>query len=81
MNLTFACSILDRRCRDKEERGWKDDVQRRESLTDVVKGCVLRVVENKRGGGVEKERERDRLLTSALQYTSVLPEREHTMTD
>lgn len=31
--------------------GGKDDMQSRESLTDVAKGCVLRVVENKRGGG------------------------------
>lgn len=37
----------------------KDDMQSSESLTDVAKGCVLRVVENKRGGGgggVEKKR-------------------------
>ena len=51
-----------------------------ESLTDVAEGCVLRVVENKerrRRGGCG-ERERDRLLTSTLQYTSVLPKREST---
>ena len=68
----------------KEERrreGGKDDMQSRESLTDVEKGCVLRVVENKRGGGGCRERERDRLLTSTLQYTSLLPQRERTMTD
>lgn len=34
----------------------KDVVQTRESLTDVAKGCVLRMVANERGGGVEKER-------------------------
>lgn len=34
----------------------KDVMQTRESLTDVAKGCVLRMVENERGGGVEKER-------------------------
>ncbi|KAA8591101.1 hypothetical protein FQN60_002044 [Etheostoma spectabile] len=30
--------------------GGKDDMQSGESLTDVAKGFVLRVVENKRGG-------------------------------
>lgn len=57
--------------------GGKEDMQSGESLTDVAKGCVLRVVENKRGGGCG-EGERDRLLTSTLQYTSVLPRRECT---
>ena len=60
----------------------KDDMQSSESLTDVAKGCVLRVAENKRGGGGGgggcRERERDSLLTSTLQYTSVLPRREST---
>lgn len=64
--------------REKSSReGGKCGMQSRESLTDVAKGCVLRVVENKRGGGC-RERERDRLLTSMLQYTSVLPKREST---
>jgi len=59
----------------KKREGGKDDMRSRESLSDVARGCVLRVVENRRGGGC-KGRERDRLLTSTLQYTSVLPKRE-----
>lgn len=83
MNYVWRCVPLDRRGiemkgREKSSReGGKCGMQSRESLTDVAKGCVLRVVENKRGGGC-RERERDRLLTSMLQYTSVLPKREST---
>lgn len=51
---------LDGRGRDEGrragERVGKDVMQTRESLTDVAKTCVLRMVENGRGGGVEKER-------------------------
>lgn len=63
--------------KERRREGGKDDMQSRESLADVEKGYVLRVVENKRGGGC-RERERHRLLTSTLQYTSVLPKREST---
>lgn len=51
---------LDRRGRDGGKRkGWegKDDMRSRESLTDVAKGSVLRVVENRRGGGGVKKGE------------------------
>lgn len=47
----------------------KGVMQTKESLTDVAKACVLRMVENKRGGDAEKER--NSLLTCTLQYTSV----------
>lgn len=41
--------------RRAEERMGTDVMQTRESLADVAKGCVLRMVENEKGGGVEKE--------------------------
>lgn len=41
--------------RTAEERMGKDVMQTRESLADVAKGCVLRMVENEKGGGVEEE--------------------------
>lgn len=72
----------------------KDVMQTGERLGDVAEGCVLRMVEDgkrRRGGegggegGRRRERERNSLLTSKLQLTSVQPEREreteHTMTD
>lgn len=50
-------------------------MQSGESLTDVAQGCVWR---ERRWGWRGRERERDRLLSSTLQYTSVLPRREST---
>lgn len=59
-----------------EQKGGEDDALSRERLNDVASDWALRVVEKKRGGC--RDRERDRMLTSTLQYTSLLPKREHT---
>ena len=66
--------------REERHRAGKESAGRRENLNDVGKSYILREREREGKGGRERE---DRLLTSALQYTSVLPrrERKHIMTD
>lgn len=69
----------------RRREGGKDDIPSGESLTDVATGCELRVVEDNRGvdgggWGVVSRKKEEKTLTSTLQYTSVLPRRESTMT-
>lgn len=60
----------------------EDVMQTRESLADVAKGCVLRMVENEKGRrGVEKE---SGIVCLQAHYSTLQcnpREREHTMTD